>query len=456
MIMNAPCFFPPSPRAWLFASIGALLTFGCGDDPPVEPEPLQESDSLNQPPPETTEARYDMPSNPGSSLSEPLGHCLVLAGFDKNREQLLLVDPGDNLRTGHDLFADLAPHPVRFVRNYLTTVIDDTPATVFGAVLVQPPHRDPNNKPGAWRQTGMPDLSQHASPAWQNFCAPTSAANLMLFFAKRQPKLHPRRTFLEKVEGDSPNPFLNRLIAGFDNPLPKSGSLAAHMGSSVENGTTGLGVQEGVQAYLRETLGSDAGKWQVTATSENMENPDGSALHENLCAHCAAGDGILLFILWGLPTSGGGETSSSTATANPADDGQQSGGGAESDGGGQSSGTASANDGSSPGSPKGTPLPDEEFPEEKDPSRFHNPEEELEDRPAVIVDDFLLEERGGLWYKKGESKPFNGKGRRSYPGGNKLMEIPYRNGKKHGTQVIWGVDGGVIRKVEWSEGKAGR
>ena len=69
---------------------------------------------------------------------------------------------------------------------------------------------------------------------------------------------------------------------------------------------------------------------------------------------------------------------------------------------------------------------------------------------TVIVDDFDLEERrDDLWYKKDIHQPFTGKARRTYPSGKTLMEIPYLNGKKHGTQIIWEESGAIIRKVQW-------
>ena len=75
----------------------------------------------------------------------------------------------------------------------------------------------------------------------------------------------------------------------------------------------------------------------------------------------------------------------------------------------------------------------------------------IKDEPAVIVDDFNLIEKKGIWFLKGKDKPFTGRARRSYPNGSILMEIPYLNGKKHGIQTIWEEDGEVIRKVNWKE-----
>ena len=68
---------------------------------------------------------------------------------------------------------------------------------------------------------------------------------------------------------------------------------------------------------------------------------------------------------------------------------------------------------------------------------------------VLIIDDFDLEERGNLWFRTGNKTPFTGKAKRSYPSGKTLLEIPYLNGKKHGTQIIWEESGKVLRKIEW-------
>jgi len=102
---------------------------------------------------------------------------------------------------------------------------------------------------------------------------------------------------------------------------------------------------------------------------------------------------------------------------------------------------------SAPGS--GSSIPNKELPH-ADLSPF--PKEELEDNPAVIVDAFHLEETAGLWREKGKTEPFTGVARRNYPNGNPLFEIHYRNGKRHGKQVIWKETGEILRVVDWADG----
>ena len=428
-----------------------LLT-GCGDEK-VTLETTEESP--DSPPKETSEIRYDLPVNPGFSPHLPVGHCLVLAGFEKNSAKMFFSDPADNLKTGHQRRASFRPHPVRFINNFLTTVVNETPATVTGAVVVQPPDRAKRSTQTKWKQFGMPDFSQHAVSEWKCYCAPTSAADVLTFFSTRYPPLHPRQAFAsESPRAKVGDWFVNRMISGSESPLPKQSSLAALMGTTVEGGTSMNGIRDGVIAYLNRTLGPSEKDWMVTQVLEDEDNPDGPQLWNKLCDHCSAGDGILLCILWGVPAGGGGggstrESVDSTSDSQSESENEDSSGNGEIDGAGKGSSSRPRNspDGKEP------PIPEENFPEKPNPDRFFKPKEEIVDRSAVIVDEFNLEERDGIWHEKGKDLPFTGKARRSYPNGNKLMEIPYLDGRKHGRQVIWREDGKVLRGVEWSRGK---
>ena len=105
--------------AMLLACLHLFLPAGCGKDEEKTVETTEQS--TNNPPPETDDARYDTPENPGFSPDQPIGHCMVLAGYDKDSDQIFLSDPADNLKTGHKKRASFEGHPVRFVKNYLTT-----------------------------------------------------------------------------------------------------------------------------------------------------------------------------------------------------------------------------------------------------------------------------------------------------------------------------------------------
>jgi hypothetical protein len=114
---------------------------------------------------------------------------------------------------------------------------------------------------------------------------------------------------------------------------------------------------------------------------------------------------------------------------------------------GSTSGISGDSGESAPGS--GSSIPDKQLPHAEHPPV---PREELEDNPAVIVDAFHLEETAGLWREKGKTEPFTGVARRNYPNGNPLFEIHYRNGKRHGKQVIWKETSEVLRVVDWADG----
>ena len=93
-----------------------------------------------------------------------------------------------------------------------------------------------------------------------------------------------------------------------------------------------------------------------------------------------------------------------------------------------------------------------DVPEEKDPSRFFKPEEEIEDAPALIVDAFNLVERNGLWYQKGKTISYTGSAYRLYPEGKKNWEINYKEGKRHGRHVIWDEKGKEIYEALYENG----
>jgi hypothetical protein len=261
--------------------------------------------------------------------------------------------------------------------------------------------------------------------------------------------------------------FINRSISGSKPPLPKEGSFAALMKTTTTNGTSIDGITKGVKAYLSRSLNSSARDWKVTQVLDDEDTPNGRELWDKLCEHCAAGDGILLCVLWGIPIGGGGggnespeeSTKTESDSQSESGNGNESGGGAGNESGGDtengSGRTSSQNPKHSPDG-RGPPLPEGNFPEEPDPDRFLKPKEKIEDRAAVIVDDFNLEERNGLWYEKGKNRPFTGKGKRSYPSGSKLMEIPYLDGKRQGQQLIWRENGEVLRRVNWNNGKTSR
>tara|TARA_Y100001933_G_scaffold252643_1_gene291919 strand:- start:797 stop:2152 length:1356 start_codon:yes stop_codon:yes gene_type:complete len=443
-------------RCFLTLLVAVLpLALGCTKE--------SEEEAVESGPPESTEsARYDHPEGePGFSPDSPTGHCMVFAGYDSVNMELYLSDPGDNLETGHQDKATFKPHEINFINGYCTTVIAETPATFTGAIIVQPPGRKTASPPERWTQYGMPDLSQHAiQPEWQCYCAPTSAANVISYFADSYPELSPRETFAKDSNFQTGKEWLrNRLIAGNRAPFPKSKSLAHRMSTTVNGGTSMKDILVGVRSYLDDNAKKPQ-EWSVELVLENENSPDGEALWKRLTGHCAAGDGVLLCVLWGIPVPPSSSSGANQETVR--EDGDQ---------GGETDGEAEEGENQPQGDEgDGSSVP--EPPVERNPSvekgsdgiEIDVPKIELETRPkreiidekAIIVDDFNLTERNGLWYQRGSNTPFTGKARRSYPNGTTLMEIPYVEGKKHGIQTIWEEDGKVMRKVLWKKGKVDR
>jgi len=56
---------------------------------------------------------------------------------------------------------------------------------------------------------------------------------------------------------------------------------------------------------------------------------------------------------------------------------------------------------------------------------------------AHATDVCLINKMDGLAYNKGESIPFTGKYVETFSNGNKIFEINYKDGKKHGKETQW-------------------
>ena len=428
----------------------SLLGLSCSKEP--EEKPVESG------PPETTKtAKYDHPEEePGFSPDSPTGHCMVFAGYDSTAMELFLSDPADNLESGHQTKATFKPHKVEFINGYCTTVIGGVPATFAGAVVVQPPRRKVGSPPQRWTQYGMPDLSQHAiQPDWQCYCAPTSAANVISYFSESYPKLSPKIAFSTDSYFRPERTWLNnRLIAGNRSPFPESKSLAARMSTSTTGGTSSENIRLGLRSYLDENA-EEPDDWKVELVMENETSPDGKGLWSRLTSHCAAGDGVLLCVIWGIPVPPSSPSTGPESTEQTAQ-GEEEGGETDDQSREQTTPRASVEqgtDGNDEGGSDGVKIV---IPEVEPEDLDLRPSKEIIDEEAIIVDDFNLIERNGIWYQRGSSTPFTGKARRSYPSGRTLMEIPYLKGKKNGTQTIWEENGEVMRKVLWKNGEVNR
>ena len=431
---------------WLFLH---SLPIGCSDEPTQEP--------IENGPPEAAENyRYDLPEGEtGFSTELPMGHCMVFAGYDSDVMELYLCDPADNLLTGHSYKAIFKPHKVEIINGFCTTMIAEQRATITGAIVIKPPNRKNTLPPSRWSQYGMPDLSQHAiQPDWECYCAPTSAANVIMYFSNSYPELSPTVVFADDPDFNSEEEWLsNRLIAGNQSPFPQSKSFADRMSTTMDGGTTYENIATGLKSFIDENARNPS-EWEIDLVMENEQSPDGVALWNKLTEHCASGDGLLLCVIWGVPVPSSPEGSqsnedsakedgseglseSSTSTKQNGDNEKGEGGGASSSGDSEQTSESSSR------------SVEIVFPETDKKESEIATKAKIKDERAVIVDDFNLIEKKGIWFIEGKDKPFTGKAKRSYPSGKTLMEIPYLNGKKHGAQIIWEENGAVIRKVQW-------
>ena len=432
---------------WLFLH---SLPTGCSDESSQEPV-------KNCPPEATENYRYDLPEGKtGFSTELPMGHCMVFAGYDSDVMELYLCDPADNLLTGHSFKAIFKPHKVEIINGFCTTVIAEQRATITGAIVIKPPNRKNTLPPSRWSQYGMPDLSQHAiQPEWECYCAPTSAANVILYFSNSYPELSPTVVFADDLDFNSEEEWLsNRLIAGNQSPFPQSKSFADRMFTSMDGGTTYKNIALGLKTYIDDNAHNPS-NWAIDYVIENEQTPDGMALWNKLTSHCANGDGVLLCVIWGvpLPSSPNGDLPNEKFAETERDDSMDSAPSKV-----QKSETASNEGFQELSSSDSTQMAETEnrsveivIPEIEHNESVIISQMEINDEPAVIVDDFDLIERKGIWFLKGQDQPFTGKARRSYPSGKTLLEIPYLNGKKHGMQTIWEENGAIMRKVQWRD-----
>ena len=64
-----------------------------------------------------------------------------------------------------------------------------------------------------------------------------------------------------------------------------------------------------------------------------------------------------------------------------------------------------------------------------------------------------IEERDGVSYVRGETTPFTGTTIRCFRDGSKFEEIPYLDGKKHGTMIDYHANGSKWSETPWVKGK---
>jgi len=126
--------------------------------------------------------------------------------------------------------------------------------------------------------SAVPDFSQHYGPNWNNYCAPTVAANCVYYFGKSG---HPKLLLGNPWGPDNPAgppPALagadagaNSIIAGVNSPPPLAGSLAQLMGTTVNGGTTVAGMVNGLDSYLEtnDPFNGVGTSWNTVAVMAN-------------------------------------------------------------------------------------------------------------------------------------------------------------------------------------------
>jgi len=388
---------------------------------------------------DSTHSKYETPEmETGFSPNDPIGHCVVLTGYNQNTMKAFLSDPADNLAVGHKMDSKFEPLTVRMVEKYCTIKIGGKIATVTGAVIISSPTSQSKTIPIEWRQEGMPDLSQHAVTDWNCYCAPTTAANVIIYFSKSFEEFRFESLYEYLPQNEFSDDWkINKLIGGNRVPFPVRNSLAYRMKTSLQNGTTMAGIQNGVKDFIDEHS-NNPDQWKVELLLENESSPNGKKLWDSLISHCASGDGILLCVMWGVPDLKGSvdqlsDTYKSKVMLNEVQNSQR--------------GQFELSD------PIEVSIDAKEYPEENDLNVLNPKSEYFVDEKTQVADDFNIFEKKGLWYEKGKKIPYTGKAKRSYPDGVPLLEILYKDGQRDGTQKIWKRNGDILREITWIKGE---
>lgn len=134
--------------------------------------------------------------------------------------------------------------------------------------------------------SGVPDLSQHADIPWNNYCAPTSGANVAYYFGQTYSNL--QQGYLSGDAGGAA--VIIDGIAG--------NSMVNFMGTTTSGGTTGSGVLNGLDTYLENNWDLAAGgtDWNTQYLDANILG--GSTFWNNLQTEISNGSGVILLIAW--------------------------------------------------------------------------------------------------------------------------------------------------------------
>jgi hypothetical protein len=162
----------------------------------------------------------------------------------------------------------------------------------------------------------VPDFSQHYGPAWNNYCAPTVAANCVYYFGKSgHANLLKGFPWGPDIPAGPPpavngaDAGANSIIAGVNSPPTIAGSLAKLMNTGVNTGTTVANMVAGLDSYL-ETNDPFAGANSWTTQSVLNTDPGMTAqkLWDYMKDELYKCEDVLPLITWlnGPPVSTGG------------------------------------------------------------------------------------------------------------------------------------------------------
>jgi hypothetical protein len=155
------------------------------------------------------------------------------------------------------------------------------------------------------------DFSEKANNTWNNYCAPTAAADVVYHFGKTYASLVKNNPYgpgaaadtgAQNITGDG-IPANNG-----DPPGPPAGTLANLMGTTRNGGTTLNGLNVGLAQYLANN--SNVAWNTQTLLAANFAAPKGANFLNALEADLSAGDDVILVVAWqGGILPGGGDYS---------------------------------------------------------------------------------------------------------------------------------------------------
>ena len=220
-----------------------------------------------------------------------------MVGFDlldDERIQLGIIDPGDNIADDlgvHLWDASPAMHPLEFDADGWILGCPDRRARVFGAVIVSRGHlQAPMQRKHIWPQ--LTDLSQHRVDGWKNYCAPTDAADVIYFLARRDSLLLRDISF---GPGEAADTGATAMIAGTES-VPADGSLADLIATGRESRTSPADLRDGLAAFLADDGGDRP--WSVRWLTNSNGTSHGLGFLHTLCRHVQSGDGVILALHW--------------------------------------------------------------------------------------------------------------------------------------------------------------